>query len=180
MIPAGVATFAAGLFAAVTLAGGQARPIQVTPVVTDGQVTVSFTAPEALDPETRALVQSGLLLTLSFDIDLKAPSAAWFDRTMARAEVASTIKFDNLTGVYLVSRLRDDHVIWSERTHDVAQAELWATSFDGVHVADTAGLVPNAEYYLRVRLRFSPRRTFPLWPWASDDRSGRAVFTYLR
>jgi hypothetical protein len=31
-----------------------------------------------------------------------------------------------------------------------------------------------------VRMRTSPRRTFPLWPWGTDDGTGRADFTFIR
>jgi hypothetical protein len=41
-------------------------------------------------------------------------------------------------------------------------------------------LEPNTDYYLRVRLRATPRRSFPWWPWGRDDASGRADFTFIR
>lgn len=178
MTMGGVGMFAAGLVAVAALVAEQ--PIRVTPVVADSRVSVSFTAPSAIGSDARELVQSGLLLTLTFQIDLRAPLATWFDRTLAETTVSSTVKFDNLTGVYHVSRLRDGHVVWSERTSDFAQARGWATTFEAVPVAATTALEANAEYYLRVRLRSSPRRSFPFWPWASHDGTGRAPFTFIR
>jgi hypothetical protein len=154
--------------------------IKVTPVVADGQVFVSFLAPEALGPEAHELVQSGLLMTLSFTIDLKQPTSAWFDRALAQVSVSSSVKYDNLTGVYHVSRMRDGHVFWSERTSDFTTARTELTTFDRIPVAVDGLLQANAEYYVHVRMRASPRRTFPLWPWTSDDSSGRAVFTFIR
>lgn len=154
--------------------------IKVTPVVADGQVSVSFVAPAAVTTDLRELVESGLLMTLSFTVDLKEPSAAWFDRSLARVVVASSVKYDNLTGVYHVSRMRDDHVFWSERTSEFAEASAQLTTFDRVPLTTDDRLQPNAEYYILVRMRSSPKRTFPLWPWSSDDGSGRGSFTYLR
>lgn len=154
--------------------------IRVTPLIADGQVSVSFSAPGTLGPDAHELVQSGLLMTLTFIVDLKQPSAAWFDRTLARVTLASSVKFDNLTGVYHVSRMREGQVIWSDRTSEFATARGWLTTFDRVTVTDDARLEPNASYYVRVRMRTSPRRTFPLWPWASEEGSGRAVFTFIR
>lgn len=168
-----------GLGAALVVAMPPAR-IDVTPVVADGQVFVSFAAPAALGPEAHELVQSGLLMTLAFTIDLKQPSSAWFDRSLAHTIVSSSVKFDNLTGVYHVSRMRDDHVFWSERTNDFAAARTQLTTFDRIPIAGDGLLQPNAEYYVQVRMRASPRRTFPLWPWNSDDSSGRATFTFIR
>ena len=161
-------------------AGDGPGPIRVTPVVTNGHVVVSFTAPEAIGSGAGPVVESGLVLTLAFQVELRKPSRAWFDRSLATLSVASTVKFDNLTGVYHVSRLREGHVVWSERTDDFAQARGWATTFDGLILGDTAMLEPNADYYVRVRLRTAPRRTFPLWPWASDESAGRSAFTFIR
>lgn len=169
---------AAGL--ATLLVAAPAADIKVTPVVADGAVSVSFVAPAAVGPEARELVQSGLLMTLTFTIDLKEPSTAWFDRGVAQAVVSSSVKFDNLTAVYHVSRLRDGHVFWSERTSDFAVARDWLTTFERVPLSADGELEPNAEYYIRVRMRTSPRRTFPLWPWTPDDSSGRAAFTFIR
>jgi hypothetical protein len=169
----------AGLGAALAVAAPPAG-IKVTPVVADGQVFVSFSAPDALGTDAHELVRSGLLLTFSFSIDLKQASTAWLDRSLAGARVSSSVKFDNLTGVYHVSRMRDDHVFWSERTNDFTAARAELTTFDRVPVATDGLLEPNEEYYVQVRMRASPRRTFPLWPWTSDDGSGRAAFTFIR
>ncbi len=173
-------TVAWSLGIGLVAAAPPAADIRVTPVVADGAVAVSFTAPDAIGAPARELVQSGLLMTLSFVVDLKQPSATWFDRTLAQVGVASSVKYDNLTGVYHVSRLREGHVVWSERTGEFAQARAWLTTFDRVDLAAAEPLEPNAEYYVLVRMRATPRRTFPLWPWASDDSSGRASFTFIR
>jgi hypothetical protein len=154
--------------------------IRVTPVVSRGEVAVSFSAPSAMGEDTRELVQSGLLMTLTFIVDLKQPSAAWLDRDVAQVNLSSSVKFDNLTGVYQVSRMREGHVTWSERTREFADSAAWLTTFDRVRVAADDALQVNAEYYIRVRMRSSPRRTFPLWPWTPDDGSGRAAFTFIR
>jgi hypothetical protein len=171
---------ATGLTAAVVLVvPPETGVIRVTPIVANGEVSVSFSAQGALEEDTRELVQSGLLMTLAFTIDLKKPSAAWFDADVATVDLASSVKFDNLTGVYHVSRLRGGQVFWSERTPEYDSASTWLTTFEKVSVADGSALQPNTEYYIRVRMRASPRRTFPLWPWTSDDGSGRAAFTYI-
>lgn len=171
---------ACGAAAVMAVAPPAPAEIRVTPVVANGRVAVSFASPAALGADARELVESGLLMTLTFAVDLKAPSAAWFDRTIAHVALSSSVKYDNLTGVYHVSRMREGHVIWSERTNRFADAQTWLTTFERVAVADDTLLQPNAEYYIQVRMRSSPRRTFPLWPWTSDDASGRAAFTFIR
>ena len=74
----------------------------------------------------------------------------------------------------------DETPLFGRQTKDFAEAREWLTSFARVVLATDAALEPNADYYIRVRMRTSPRRTVPLWPWGTDDGTGRADFTFIR
>jgi len=154
--------------------------INVTPVVIEGRVVASFTAPNAFSDDAREVLQSGLLLTFTYVVELRRPSTVWFDRTVAETTVAASVKFDSLTGIYQVSKLRDGRVMWSERTDKESDVGGWLTAFDQVGLEPTEPLESNADYYVRVHLRMSPRRTFSFWPWGRDDGSGRKDFTFIR
>jgi hypothetical protein len=154
--------------------------IRVTPLVADGQVFASFAAPSAVTEDARAVMRSGLQLTFTFAVELRRPATVWWDATLAEVIVASSVKYDNLTGVYQISKLQGGRVVWSERTKDEAQLRTWMTTFERVPVQPAAPLEPNGDYYVRVRLHASPKRTFSLWPWGRDDGSGRADFTFIR
>jgi Domain of unknown function (DUF4390) len=155
--------------------------IRVTPIIADGRVAASFSATPSFGEDAQVVVQSGLLLTMTFTVELKRPSSVWWDRTISSAVVAASVKFDTLTGVYQVSKSQDGQVIWSERTEDLGHVRDWMTKFDRVPLATGDRLEPNADYYVQVRLRASPRRTFSIWPFfGSDDGVGRADFTFLR
>lgn len=158
----------------------QGGDIRVTPVVADGQVSASFTAPAAFTEDTRAVLKSGLLLTFRFTVALRRQNGLWLDPTIRDVTVAASVKFDNLTGAYQVSKLVDDHVVWSDRTMDAAKVRAWMTTFDRIPLVAAPALEPNADYYIHVRMWASPRRTFSVWPWASDDGAGRADFTNIR
>lgn len=176
-----LATTAAWAMAmAMLVAAAPADSIRVTPVVSDGQVSASFDAPAAFGTDAQDLVRSGLLLTFTFNVELRRPSSVWMDRVLGATTVASSVKFDNLTGVYQVSKVQDGRVFWSERTQEAAQVRTWMTAFDKVTVGSREALEPNADYYVRVRMQTSPRRTFSVWPWSSDAASGRADFTFIR
>jgi len=41
-------------------------------------------------------------------------------------------------------------------------------------------LEANAEYYVRVTARTTPRNSSFLWPWAVGDQVGFAKFTFVR
>lgn len=160
------------------LAGG--GDIRVTPIVTDGRVSATFSAPAVFSPELHAVVQSGLLVTFTFTVEMRRGSGLWLDHTVANATVAAAVKFDNLTGVYQVSKSQDGHVVWSDRTSEVASVRKWMTDFERVPLTATEPLESNVEYYLQVRMRASPKRTFSLWPFSADDGDGRASFTFIR
>jgi hypothetical protein len=164
---------------AITLAA-QAAEIRVTPLVAGGEVSASFVAPAAFTSDAQAVLQSGLLLTFRFTVELRRPMDLWWDRTIRQVTAGSSVKFDTLTGAYHVSRLVDGHIVWSDRTMDLAQAKTWMTTFERVPLVPADGLEPNVDYYIRVHLRATPRRTFSIWPWAADDGAGRADFTNIR
>jgi len=163
---------AAGVLAA-------AGAIQVTPVVADGRVSASFVAPSTFGDDIRAAVRSGLVVTFTYNLELRRPSAVWFDHTIGASTVASAVKYDNLTGVYQVSKAQDGHVTWSERTTEDARVRTWMTSFERVPIGTSERLEPNAEYYVRIRLQASPKLTFSLVPWSADMATGRADFTFI-
>jgi hypothetical protein len=165
---------------AMLVAAAATDSIRVTPVVSDGQVSASFDAPTVFDTDAQDLVRSGLLLTFTFNVELRRPSSVWMDHVLGTTTVASSVKFDNLTGVYQVSKVQDGRVFWSERTQEATQVRTWMTAFDKVALGSREALEPNADYYVRVRMQASPRRTFSFWPWSSDAASGRADFTFIR
>jgi len=158
----------------------QTSSIRVTPVVADGQVLASFAMPSAFTDDAREVMQSGLLLTFRFTITLRRPNGMWWDQTIGETSAAASVKFDNLTRSYQVSKMVAEHVVWSDRTMDMAQARVWMTTFDRVPIGEGLTLAPNEEYYIQVRMWASPRRTFSLWPWRGDDGTGRADFTNIR
>jgi hypothetical protein len=157
-----------------------AADVKVTPVVSDGKVFASFSAASAYNDGAREVMQSGLLLTFTYIVELRRPSTIWFDPMNGRTTVAASVKFDSLTGVYQVSKLQENRVIWSQQTDKESNVRDWMTSFEKVAIETTEPLEANAEYYVRVRVQRSPRSTILFWLWGRDDGSGRADFTFIR
>jgi hypothetical protein len=157
-----------------------ADDIRVTPLVRDGQVLVSFEAPGALTDELRDAIRSGLVVTFTYGVDLRERAFLWFDRTLGEAELAATVRYDNLSRTYHVSRLTGGTVTWSQTSASEDEIRAWLTSFDRLAVFPGAALVPNTDYEVHVRASVSPRRAWLLWPWGRHDATGRAAFTYIR
>lgn len=150
-----------------------ASAVRITPVVADEKVMATFAAPSVFSPAVREAVHSGMAVTFTFTADLRRSTTLWFDRTVASAQVASTVKFDTLTGAYQVSKLRAGAVHWSQQTEREDEMRLWMTEFERVVLEDLADLRGDGEYYIRVRARDSLPRGFSLWPFGRAEVSGR-------
>lgn len=170
----------ARLLLAFVLLAPAADAIRVTPLVRDGDVLLSFTAPGAVTGELREAIRSGLVVTFTYDIALRQGVFLWFDRTLGETEVAASVRFDNLTRTYHVTRMVDGRVIWSESSASEDQVRGWLTEFDRLKLFSGGTLQPNAEYTVDIRARISPRRAWVLWPFGRDDATGSAPFTYIR
>ncbi len=157
-----------------------AADVRVTPLVAEGQVFASFSAVDSYTSDVQEAVQSGLPTTLTYLVELRQASVVWFDRTVSTVTVASSIKYDNLTRAFQVSKMTEGQIVSSESTTKEIDAKKWATEFERVSLSRGDSLEPNGEYYVRVRMRATPRRSFSLWPWGRDDAAGRADFTFIR
>jgi hypothetical protein len=166
---------------ALIMGGQGTQTLQVTPLSRDGEVLVSFKLDEALTDDIKAKIQSGLTVRIVYKVDLRRSSAAWFDRTIDTHRVGATVKYDNLTRRYSVTRTLDGRIDWADTTTKEDEAWHWLTSdFARLSLFRGVALEPNAEYYVRVSANASPRNASFLWPWAADDAVGLAKFTFMR
>src|SRR4029450_3960232 len=170
------------LLALLMSAGQQnAQILQVTPLPRDGEVLVSFKLDEAMTDDIKAAIQSGLTVKFVYKVELWRSSAAWFDRKISTATVGASVKYDNLTRRYSVSRTLDGRMDWADTTQKEEEAWHWLTSdFARMSLFRGAQLEPNAEYYVKVSANASPRNKSFIWPWAAGDAVGSAKFTFIK
>src|SRR5262249_51151941 len=81
--------------------------LSVTPIARDGQVLVSFDLSDGLTSDVRDAIQSGLSTTFAYDLELRRGPAGWFDRTLSAVSITATVRFDNLTRRYQMTRTID-------------------------------------------------------------------------
>jgi hypothetical protein len=162
-------------------AWADAQTLKVAPLARDGQVLVSFELEQELTDEMRDAIHSGLTYSFVYRVDLRRGSAIWFGRTVASAVVTATVKYDNLTRRYHLSRLVDGRTEWSNTTEreDVAWRSL-TNGFEKLALFNRVPLQPNAEYDLRVRAYSTPRNAAFLLPWQGNDVVGMVKFTFIR
>jgi len=87
----------------------QGPDLSVRPIARDGQLLVSFELSDAFSADVRDAIQSGLPTTFSYDVELRRGSSL-FDRTVASMTVEASVRFDNLTRRYQMSRIVDGRV----------------------------------------------------------------------
>jgi hypothetical protein len=164
---------------ALRAAGSDPAVVNVTPIARDGQVLVSFELAGGLTPEVQDAIQSGLPTSFSYDVELRRGTAAWFDRVIASVTVTATVRFDNLTRRYQMTRSFDGRIEDARPTEDPAAVREWMTRFERVPVSPTAALETNGEYYVRVRAHTHPRNGWFVWPWDRGAILGRSPFTFI-
>ena len=151
--------------------------ISVTPIARDGQVLVSFDLSHGFMADVRDAIQAGLPTTFSYEVELRR-AAVLFDRTMASVTITATVRFDNLTRRYQMSRSIDGRVEDARPTEDPNAVKAWMTHVERIPVSTTSALETNGEYYVRVRAHARPRNAVFFWPWGGTIL-GHAKFTFI-
>jgi hypothetical protein len=165
----------------VALLAPSGQILEVAPLPRDGQVLVSFKLGDAFTDEVESAVHSGLTVSFVYKVDLMRASATWFDRTLASTVVTATVRYDNLTRKYHMTRTLDGRIERAETTASKEFVRDWLTTvFERLPLFTSVSLQPNSEYYVRVRAHTTPRTAAFLWPWDGHDVVGLAKFTFLR
>jgi hypothetical protein len=95
--------------------------------------------------------------------------------------VRATVKYDNLTRRYQMTRTVDGRMERADTTDNEAVAWSWLTAqFDRLPLFRSLALESNSEYYVRVRAHTAPRNASFVWPWQGDDVVGLMKFTLIR
>jgi len=171
--------FVACALCVVVAGASEVEPdIAVTPIARDGQLLVSFDMGEGFTNDVADAIQSGLPTTFSYEVELRR-GAGMFDRTIAAVTITATVRYDNLTRRYQMSRTFDGRIEDARPTEDQTAVRSWMTHFDRVPVSPTAGLEINGEYYVRVRAHTRPHNGWFFWPW-SGAVLGHAKFTFIQ
>jgi hypothetical protein len=169
------------LVSLLSLAPPEGQILQVAPLARGSEVLVSFKLAQEPTEEIRSAIHSGLTVSLVYKIDLRRSSAVWLDRTIASSVVIATVRFDNLTRKYAVTRAIDGRIDKAESMEREEAAWAWLTDqFERLPLFRSESLEVNAEYYVRVRAHTTPRIMSFVWPWQADDVVGLAKFTFMR
>ncbi len=153
--------------------------IAVAPQARGDSILVSFSTARAVTPAVEQSIASGLPTTFTYDVELRRPSAFWFDKLVASARIAVTVRFEPLTRRYHVTLLQDGRVAEDRTTDRVEDVQRWVSVFERLPLFTTRELQEHTAYDVRVRGRTSPRHTWSFWPWARPSAQGSAGFTFV-
>jgi hypothetical protein len=176
----------AAAFALLTLVAvshAAAQTLHVAPLPRDEQIFVSFRLEQELTDEIRAVIHSGMTVSFVYKVDLRRGSSIWLDRTLASTEVRATVRYDNLTRRYTLSRMMDGRMGMGRVTDTDSEEVAWkwlTNDFERLPLFRSLTLESNAEYYVRVRAHTAPRNASFVWPWQGDDVVGLMKFTLIR
>ena len=168
----------AAVLAASSVLHAQAPGLSVTPIAREGRVLVSFDLADGFSPEVRDAIQSGLATTFSYRVELRRGTSL-FNRTVAAVRLEASVRFDNLTRRYQMSRAVEGRVEEARPSEDLVAVRRWLTHFEQVLLSDTSALEQNGEYYVRVRAQTRPYNTWFFWPWDRGTVYGQAKFTFI-
>ncbi len=176
----GGAALLCAMLLALATAALTAQTLQVTPLPRDGRVLVSFRLADGFNEAVRAAIHSGLPTSFVYDIELRRGSTMWLDRTIDATTLTASVRFDNLTRRYHLTRTQDGRIERADSTEREEDARAWLTEFERLPLFSSARLEANYEYYLRVRAHATPRSASFVWPWERHDVTGLVKFTFLK
>ena len=108
-------------------------------------------------------------------------AAAAPDAKAVPSVVTATVRFDNLTRKYPVTRMVEGRIDRADSMDREDLAWTWLTNqFEKMPLFRSVALEVNGEYYVRVRAHSTPRNMSFVWPWQADDVVGLAKFTFMR
>ena len=96
-------------------------------------------------------VQSGVVTTISYYVDIFQQKRFWFDRQVTSLRAEHQIKFNAMKNVYTVTRS------WAKpksvTTDDYEEAKQIMSRLEGIRAADLSDLIRGEVYQVRARAR---------------------------
>ena len=168
-----------GAFAAVLLAAGSlsTQALAENPPAEGAEIRgllvenaphdlfVTFTLHGAFTPEIREQIDSGLPVTFRHYVEVVNRRAAWFDDTLLRKVVSTSVAFDTLTRQYRLTRSVNDETLETTVSDKEAEMSRFMTTVERLRLCDPAELEGDRSLYLRVKSRVQKRFVLFFIPW---------------
>lgn len=130
---------------------------------TDHDLYVSFAVDGAFTSEVREAIESGLPVTFRHDVEVVRRRTFWFDRTLVRKAVTTTVTYDTMTHQYSLARGINDEVAETQVAINEADMMRWMTRLERIRIADPSALEVEPDDTLYVRVKSLLQRRFILF-----------------
>ncbi|HKY33766.1 MAG TPA: DUF4390 domain-containing protein [Candidatus Polarisedimenticolia bacterium] len=148
-------------------AGGPASVGSIETSATAHDLYASFSVRDAFDEDVRERLASGLPVEFTHYVEVARRRALWFDKTVLRKTITTTVTFDTLTRQYSLSKKVNDEVAETSVAVNEADMERWMTRLDQVRLGDPALMegLEEGSLYIRVKSRLVRRFVLLFIPW---------------
>jgi hypothetical protein len=143
--------------------GAEIRDLQVRNSPTD--LFVSFRLYGGFTPEIREQIHSGLPVTFRHYVEIVKHRAAWFDDTLVKKKISTTVTYDTLTRQYRLTRDVNEEMVETTVTDRPEEMELFMSSVERQRLCDPSELPGDRRLALRVKSRIRRRFVFFFIPW---------------
>jgi hypothetical protein len=138
---------------------------------------VSFNLQGAFTGEVREQIDSGLPVTFNHYVEVMHRRAAWFDGTLVRKVISTTVSYDTLTRQYRLTRSINDEAVETAVSDKADEMERFMTSVSRLRLCDPVDLRGDTPLYLRVKSRVQKRFVFFFIPWNFETSWARVKLT---
>jgi Domain of unknown function (DUF4390) len=158
---------------------GAAELVDLGLIVKDKKIFVTFRMTDAFNDDIERSIASGLPVSFRYDVQLKKVRTVWFNQKIVTRRITNTVKYDNITERYTLSRDVDGGIVATELVADRDAMMRFMTAIRDLPLFDVSLLEPNNDYYLRVKGLVKERNLFLFIPWDQDSGWEKTYFTYL-
>jgi len=143
--------------------GAEIRDLQVENAPHD--LFISFRLTRAFSQEISEQIESGLPVTFNHFVEVLNRRPAWFDPTLVKKVISTTVTYDTLTRQYRLTRAVNNETVETAVSDKREEMERFMTSVDRLRLCDPADLPGDRALYLRVKARIQKRFVFFFIPW---------------
>jgi hypothetical protein len=178
LVLAGAAAAAAAAAEENPPEGAEIRNLEVENSQHD--LLVSFDLTGAFSPEVEDQIESGLPVTFNHYVEVLNRRAAWFDDTLVRKVVSTSVAYDTLTRQYRLTRAVDGETVETAVSEMRPEMERFMTRVERLRMCDPADLPGEKALHLRVKSRVRKRFVFFFIPWDFETSWARVRLSLPR
>jgi hypothetical protein len=140
---------------------------------TENDLFASFELTGGFSPGIREQIESGLPVTFKHYVEINRRRSAWFDDTVIKKTISTTVIYDTLTRQYRLSRKMNGEMVETTVSEKQLDMQDFMTRIDRVRLCDPADLPSDEPLYIRVKSRVQKKFVLFFIPWRKETSWAR-------